>query len=559
MKHFKVILIVAFIVLCAACGKRYTNHKLILQAENLLTTHPDSAYALLESIPHPEHLPAPDYAAWCLHYMHARYKLYMETNSDSLVKVAMNYYRDTRYKNYYGVACYLDGCILMLQDQRAEAIKRYREADISLSGSKDYNVLGLNAFNMSRIYLYEENYTRGYLCTLKAYKYFKITKNYNYLMYAYEQLSELTLQMDESLTNGVYPKIPLKYSDIALKYACKAGDTLSFYRITARQGELVYDIDRKTGIRKLRTGFYHYPPKKQNYAAFLAYLYAKENNRDSAAYFFNQGKQALQSKGDEIFKYLTRAAMYENLNNYKLAYKSMEKAYLHQDTLFRQKLRNQSYKAEKQFDLSVKEKENARLKIQNQAHIIFIALLIIIFLVLVLILLFIIYRYKKKHADQVLKQKQTEYELRTKVLANQKKRELLMAKLREKINLTLRLEKLKKGGYNEQKQIKLTEDLLVEMVMDKQEWQVYIDEIDRMFENRISRLKNQYTDLTGQDMIVIALMCVGLDIAELCALLNMTKETMYTRRKRIKKRLEITDDLEVWIAGHLVGPNHTAN
>jgi DNA-binding CsgD family transcriptional regulator/uncharacterized integral membrane protein len=378
-------------------------------------------------------------------------------------------------------------------------------------------------------------------------------------MYAYEQLAELTLQIDESLTYGVYPKTPLKHTDMALKYACKAGDTLSFYRITARQGELVYDLDRKTAIQKLRTGFYHYPAKRQNYAAFLAYLYAKENNRDSAAYFFKQGKQVLLSKEDEIFKYLTRAAMYENLNNYKLAYKSMEKAYLHQDTLFKQKLRNQSYKAEKQFDLSVKEKENARLKIENQAHIIWIALLIIIFLVLVLILLFIIYNYKKKQASQQLKQKQTEYELITKVQANQKKQELLIAKLREKINLTLRLEKLKKGGYDEQKQIKLTEEIFAEMVMSKQEWQTYIGEIDGMFENRISRLQNQYTDLTGQDMIVIALMCIGMDIAELCALLNMTKETMYTRRKRIKKRLEITDDLEVWIAEHLSGSNHNTN
>jgi len=85
------------------------------------------------------------------------------------------------------------------------------------------------------------------------------------------------------------------------------------------------------------------------------------------------------------------------------------------------------------------------------------------------------------------------------------------------------------------------------MIFTKDEWQDYIDEANNLFNNRVSDLKNKHRGLTPSDLIVIVLICMRIDISDSCTLLNSSKETMYIRRKRIKKRLGIDDDLKEWI------------
>jgi len=71
------------ILIFCSCKAKYTHNKLILDAEEMLASKPDSALILLSSIQSPESLPAADYAAWCLHYTHAQYKCYEDINSDT--------------------------------------------------------------------------------------------------------------------------------------------------------------------------------------------------------------------------------------------------------------------------------------------------------------------------------------------------------------------------------------------------------------------------------------------------------------------------------------------
>ena len=85
------------------------------------------------------------------------------------------------------------------------------------------------------------------------------------------------------------------------------------------------------------------------------------------------------------------------------------------------------------------------------------------------------------------------------------------------------------------------------MILAKNEWGYYIDETNSLFNNRIEELKDKCTELTPSDIIVIVLISLGIDISNACVLLNSSKETMYIRRKRIKKRLGIDIDLEEWI------------
>ena len=115
--------------------------------------------------------------------------------------------------------------------------------------------------------------------------------------------------------------------------------------------------------------------------------------------------------------------------------------------------------------------------------------------------------------------------------------------------MTIRFNKLQKSFREPQKQTEFMELLTSQFVLDKSEWENYTGEANNIFDNKIYALQQKFTELTASDMIVIVLICMGLDISDTCILLNTSKETMYIRRKRIKKRLNIdaNEDLEMWI------------
>ena len=70
-----------------------------------------------------------------------------------------------------------------------------------------------------------------------------------------------------------------------------------------------------------------------------------------------------------------------------------------------------------------------------------------------------------------------------------------------------------------------------------------------LFNNKITDLKAAHTELTPSDIIVIVLIGLEMNVSDSCVLLNSSKETMYGRRKRIKKHLDLDNevDLEEWI------------
>lgn len=541
MKDVRLLFLYVFAVMLSACGPKYTDNRIILKAESLLNEHPDSAYKLLSSISKPEQLPKPDYAAWCLHYTHAQYKLYIDIKSDSLINVAVDYYAKSNLKKYSGTSYYLLGCVSELLKHKGKAMLAYKKAVLALNGTNEYNTLGLATVNMGYVYEQDGNYYQANICIKKSLDYFKLSGNKKCLASSYFELSNISLQLDDSFDSTMF------YSNKALKLAKDANDTLLYCNIKSRQGELLSRRNPRAAIGSLLVGFNHCPKLKIRSASFLAYVYSGLNMPDSASFYLSI---ANKEKGDtelEILKNLTGAGIFEDDKDFKQAYLSMESAYLNQDTIFRNKLRSQTYRIDKQFDLSEKERENAKLKIANRTKIIWIGALIILVLITVLLFQRRDSRNKQKHTALEIQQQKLEFELREMQLENSKKHELLLAKLQQRIEMTLRFNKIQQGAFDPKKQEEFIEILTKQMILAKNEWEYYIDETNSLFNNRIEELKDKYTELTPSDIIVIVLISLGIDISNSCILLNSSKETMYIRRKRVKKRLRIDVDLEEWI------------
>lgn len=147
---------------------------------------------------------------------------------------------------------------------------------------------------------------------------------------------------------------------------------------------------------------------------------------------------------------------------------------------------------------------------------------VIIFLGTLFLILFHKYNNIKKQA--------LELQLHMKQLNESKLQEKLLDKVKEKINLTQRTNRLRKQ-----------KDELIASVIYKQEHVLELgEEIKSIYATEYNAIQNRYPQLTELDMLVICLLGIDMTNEEICDLIKMEKRTLYRRRQLIGQRIGIS-------------------
>ena len=103
--------------------------------------YPDSALLLLNRIQHPEKLSGKQRADYALLLTQARDKNYLDSlQSDSLIKLAVDYYRDGDDNVKAGKALFYYGKVAALQDKDTIAIQAYLAAQTKLEKTREYKL-----------------------------------------------------------------------------------------------------------------------------------------------------------------------------------------------------------------------------------------------------------------------------------------------------------------------------------------------------------------------------------------------------------------------------------
>ncbi|MDD3079893.1 MAG: hypothetical protein PHH37_12435 [Paludibacter sp.] len=326
-------------------------------------------------------------------------------------------------------------------------------------------------------------------------------------------------------------------------------DDLKNY-VLARQGDYLYKKDPEISIKYERIGYYKVKYHKTFSAIYLAYLYSQKNNLDSTCYFLEYIKKYKPQMSHSPFLNLAEMYIYKNQGQMDSAYEKLSTAYMLSDSIYKSIITKQISRIEKEYDVSVKEKENASLKLENRNKMLWLVTIIALSLLILIGLLLYIMRQKRKQANIELERQRLKYQLEVKEKENEAKKELLLSKLKQRIDLALRFMQIQNGGYqSKKKQEDFVTEIMEKFVLTGQELQDYIDETDTLFEGKLNSISQENPELTKSDITVIALICLGLNVQETCILLNIKTETMYTRRKRIKRHLTNKTDLELeeWI------------
>lgn len=137
--------------LLCACEQREATD-LLSKVEGCMEEYPDSALLLLNQLPQPETLHGKQCADYALLLTQARDKNYLDSlQSDSLIKLAVDYYQDSDDKVRAGKAFFYYGKVMALQDNDTIAMQAYLNAQTKLEKTREYKLQALVQEYIGRI------------------------------------------------------------------------------------------------------------------------------------------------------------------------------------------------------------------------------------------------------------------------------------------------------------------------------------------------------------------------------------------------------------------------
>lgn len=541
-----------------SCSQRETPD-ILEKVERCIEVYPDSALLLLNQLPYPEKLHGKQRADYALLLTQARDKNYLDSlQSDSLIKIAVDYYQDGKDKVKKGKSLFYYGKVMAIRDEPTIAMQAYLNAQTALEGTREYKIQALlqeyiGYLNYDRD-MYEaaiENYRRsiyysGKVCdTLKiVYGYRNIARGYVAMKnsdsaYWYAKRGVALLRRDS--TAKVLPSL-LQVLGIVERDNKNYLDAIKYFQKAT-------EIEEKTLIK-------HY------YYLSLGSIYMETGQFNEAKKYFEKGllsKQAFMQAGSYSKLYMLE----KNRKNYAKALFYKEQS----DSLLRitqnEDLRTQILTLQRKYERDKLVMEKAQLEKDNKIQLYFLLFIILLIIILgIFLFLFLKKMYKERFKRTLKVIRENEH------IINQYVYQL--ENLKHKENLTMESHKEKIGKLN-QKILLLTNEnneirenicvnavflldqlkkctLIVKRMSKKEKTQVF-EYVDLLFGNFASRLRAEY-NLTENNIMLAVLIKIGFSSKELMFVFDCEMNSVFRMKHRLKDKLLIANEnnLEEFIA-----------
>ena len=263
---------------CSGNGKEKTPLPELVQAESVMFDHPDSALHILESMPMPSaRRDKENHALWCLLTSQAQVKLVMKISSDSLVRIAYDYYKPTNNARRKAMSALYMGDINYDLGNIEEAMQYYLEGKTEVEKTDDYKTGYLIMSSLGKLYLYRRLADYALEACTNAYDYAVKDSNRRYQMASLKFLARCHCIADE-LPKAI--EVYQKCSEIALEL----GPISYYYNI---QSEIALVYTNSGEAQKSQDLLKSFPEKF--YPLLLAGTnYFRLNQYDSAYYYLNK-------------------------------------------------------------------------------------------------------------------------------------------------------------------------------------------------------------------------------------------------------------------------------
>lgn len=544
MKREKNILFILTILLLLACTACYrsTRHvtEHLSQAEGLIWAAPDSALHLLESISASRHLTGKEQADYALLLSLAQYRCYIPVSSDSLINLAIEYYKDKNDADKKGAAFYVKGCILEEYCKDIpNALLAYKEAETCIPDMDDkqyvariYSSLGYinkKSFHLEPAKEYYQKAVQANIDGKDTVAYASNLLNLSTLYY--------TLHQADSANRCINTLIDIADSLNDLDLQVKIYNNIANRKIFEKN----YAEAEKYLIHAIRLSSPHFPDKL---SLGLANLYAYTGQKEKADSLFTH----LLSCPD----LLVRSNSYLDLLNYFLASHPQEHSYLNHyialtDSIYKENRAEEVGKIQQKYDNEVLARTN------DQLYFKWILTSVVGSLICIIVVTFLQKKWRKANA---LQKQIEELEEKKKVLTSSSQENeryvIQISELESQINdlknekrrLKYFIKKTKKSKENKEDDYSSIFKTYLSITKDK----TYDKELERDNLRQWLNLTNQnFTDKlikhypvlskSNQLMDVCCLTALNLSIEDIATLLGIGERTVERYTSDICKKV----------------------
>ena len=511
----------------SSCSSPSVKNQLLLCADSLMETYPDSALSILESITYPQKMPRADRALYALLLTQARHKNYIALEDDSLIKTAVDYYGDKKKSLRAAKAHYYWGAINSEKGYASFAVEEYLTAIRLMPVRNEF--LAMIYDNLAECYeedrLYNvaiENYRAAYQILKgkdeQTYpmrgiaRVFLLQNEKDSALYYYQQALDCALaDQDSSLIGALYHDLAMVYSE--KKDYIQADKFVSKAILLQGQDAI-------------------------NTCLSKAQIMLNLNKLDSASYFFSKNMDELDIYGkavcyDGMYQIAKRKGEWktatENMDAYKILYDSMQ-------------IMTDNEELNRLMDKHQLE-EHKRLLSEHTRTLIFSLITAFSSLMIICVFCFMWNDRKRKKHYIALQHELTQKRVDTMLL----KEEELSESNKEHID--------KKRSELTEQQIQLCISVLKTtdcydqlealeratpkqlLVMRSLRKEIRSD-ISNAFVDVMMNLKERYPALTGDDVFfcVLSLLCCSKTVV--MELMDATSDALKTRKNRIKNKMD---------------------
>lgn len=200
--HYILYILIAFAALlniqCSGNGKEKTPLPELVHAESVMFDHPDSALHILEDMPMPSaRRDKENHALWCLLVTQAQVKQIIKISSDSLVRIAYDYYKPTDNARRKAMSALYMGDVNYDLGNIEEAMQYYLEGKTEVEKTDDYKTGYLIMSSLGKLYLYRNFERYAFEACSKAYDYAVEDSNKRYQMVSLQYLARCYCLLDK--------------------------------------------------------------------------------------------------------------------------------------------------------------------------------------------------------------------------------------------------------------------------------------------------------------------------------------------------------------------------
>ena len=382
MKGLYGLFLLPFLWVLMGCSDPKSVTDALQRAEALMSEHPDSAWMLLNTLSPDEMGENRTRAHYALLYTQAQDKTYIDETNDSLITIAVDYYRHTDDVRHKFLSHYYQGRVCYNRKDYLSATSCYMEAEQLADEVGDDYLAGLLYGEMGRIYRLYYDYPKSLEAYQKSSEYYERAGKIRHRSYVWYNQSSVYRNMNQSDESERFLRMALEsgkeMNDKSLVKFC-LGDLVMLH---VERNQMVEAKELYAELRLLAGEDYGSPA----FMASLVKMYVWMQDYGVAKQCLEKGWSRARNHTDSIALYLSSSKLSSALGEPQKAYQELLRGVSMQNIETNKALQQPVLTAQRDYLSDKLEFEAYKFRMEKRLRMLYILLGSLLLLVVIYVL-----------------------------------------------------------------------------------------------------------------------------------------------------------------------------